>query len=56
MIYFELETWIVRKKWNIFVGKKHMTFSEAWNFCESNNGRLPCPERTEPGKNTDLLN
>ena len=48
--FFELGHWTVRKKWKIFVGKEHMTFSEARNFCESNNGRLPCPERKEPSK------
>ena len=47
MIFFESGYWTVRKKWNLFVGKEHMTISQARNFCESNKGRLPCPERTE---------
>ena len=49
-IFFVVDIWTLRKKWNLFVGKEHMTISEARNFCESNNGRLPCPERTEPSK------
>ena len=55
MVYFEIGHWTARKKWNLFVGKKHVTFSEATNFCESNNGRLPCPERRDPDKNTHLI-